>query len=192
MGNRGGRIHDPDTRKLLPAKRWASRAWIACVLSFKGRQRTVWSESYTELFFLDEVTALAVGHRPCFECRRADAKAFQAALFHGLKGDQGWEIPPKAPVMDRLLHEARVGEKPSRARLRDLPAATMIKMDVQVFAIRDGALLPWSFDGYGKPLHIDENRVLDVVTPEPVLAALRNSYRPNWHDSARQGHETRP
>lgn len=192
MGNRGGRIHDPETRTLIPAKQWASRAWIACVLSFKGRQRTLWGESYTELFFLDEVTALAAGHRPCFECRRAEAKAFQAALFDGLKGDQGWESPPKAPVMDRLLHEARVGEKPSRARLRDLPAASMIVMDDQVFAIRDGALSPWSFDGYGKPLQFDGDTVLEVVTPAPVIAALRAGYRPNWHDSARQGHETRP
>ncbi|MFN3172433.1 MAG: hypothetical protein ACE37E_17250 [Hyphomicrobiales bacterium] len=192
MGNRGGRIHDPDTRNLLPARRWASRAWIACVLSFKGRQRTLWGESYTELFFLDEVTALAAGHRPCFECRRPDAKAFQAALFNGLKDNQGSESPPKAPVIDRLLHEARVGEKPSRARLRDLPAASMIVMDDQVFAIRDRALFPWSFDGYGKPLHIDGDSVLEVVTPAPVIAALRGGYRPNWHDSARQGHETGP
>lgn len=190
MGNRGGRIHDPETKSLLPTKRWASRAWIACDLSFKKRQRALWGESYTELFFLDEVTALAGGHRPCFECRRADAKAFQAAFFGGLKADQGWESPPKAPVMDQVLHEARVGEEPSRARLRDLPAASMVVMDDQVFAIRGGALLPWSFDGYGKPLQIDDDRVLEVVTPEPVLAALRSGYRPHWHDSARQNHES--
>ena len=57
-------------------RRWASRQWICCVLSFKGRHHPVWRERYTALFFLDEVTALAAGHRPCFECRRADAKAF--------------------------------------------------------------------------------------------------------------------
>ena len=92
--------------------------------------------------------------------------------------------------MDQVLHEARVGEEPSRARLRDLPAASMVVMDDQVFAIRGGALLPWSFDGYGKPLQIDDDRVLEVVTPEPVLAALRSGYRPHWHDSARQNHES--
>ena len=73
MGNRGGRIHRDDRA------RWKSKAWITCRLSFKSRHRTVMGNSYTELFFLDEATALAAGHRPCFECRRADALAFQAA-----------------------------------------------------------------------------------------------------------------
>jgi hypothetical protein len=189
MGNRGGRIHDPETRRLLPAKQWASRAWIACLLSFKGRQRTLWGESYTELFFLDEVTALAAGHRPCFQCRRTDAGAFQAALFDGLKGDQRWDSPPKAPVMDRLVHEARLRQDRSRAKLRDLPTASMVIFGDQVFAIRNGALLPWSFEGYGAPLQVDDDIVLEVLTPAPVLAALRGDYRPNWHESARQDHE---
>ena len=59
MGNRGGRIHDPATRELHPTRRWASKQWITCVLEFKGRHRQVMGQSYTELFFLDEVTALA-------------------------------------------------------------------------------------------------------------------------------------
>ncbi|MEL6871445.1 MAG: hypothetical protein AAFO62_01345, partial [Pseudomonadota bacterium] len=71
MGNRGGRIHTPD--KTLSRRRWASRHWICCVLEFRGRHREVMApRSYTELFFLDEATAFAAGHRPCFECRRAD------------------------------------------------------------------------------------------------------------------------
>src|SRR2546423_14932705 len=74
LGNRGGRFHCDD--RTLGKRRWASRQWICCVLRFKQRHRAVWRDGYTELFFLDEVTALAAGHRPCFECRRADAKAF--------------------------------------------------------------------------------------------------------------------
>ena len=71
FGNRGGRFHrDGQT---LGARRWVSRRWICCRLDFKGRHRDVWGRGYTELFFLDEPTALAAGHRPCFECRRADA-----------------------------------------------------------------------------------------------------------------------
>src|SRR5947199_10356022 len=74
FGNRGGRFHRDD--RTLGARRWASRQWICCVLSFKGRRHSVWGPtSYTDLFFLDEVTALAAGHRPCFECLRADANA---------------------------------------------------------------------------------------------------------------------
>src|SRR6185312_7493852 len=67
FGNRGGKFHRDDKR--LASRRWVSRQWICCVLKFKGRQRNVWGRYYTELFFLDEVTALAAGHRPCFECR---------------------------------------------------------------------------------------------------------------------------
>jgi len=76
MGNRGGRIHKDD--RVLGPRRWASRQWICCVLAFRGRHRRVWGDGYTELFFLDEPTALAAGHRPCFECRRQDAIAFAA------------------------------------------------------------------------------------------------------------------
>ena len=71
FGNRGGRFHTDD--RTLTRRRWVSRTWICCVLEFKNRHRDVWGRSYTELFFLDEVTALAAGHRPCFECRRRDA-----------------------------------------------------------------------------------------------------------------------
>src|SRR5262249_5883937 len=73
-GNRGGRFHRDD--RTLGTRRWASRQWICCVLSFKGRRHEVWGRRYTALFFVDEVTALAAGHRPCFECRRAAATAF--------------------------------------------------------------------------------------------------------------------
>ena len=73
MGNRGGRLHTPEQRVV---RSWVSRRWITCRLTFRDRRRHVMGDSYTELFFMDEATALAAGHRPCFECRRADAKAF--------------------------------------------------------------------------------------------------------------------
>ena len=68
MGNRGGRLHRDD--RTLSGSRWKTKHWIICVCAFKGRRRDVWGNIYTELFFLDEPTALAAGHRPCFECRR--------------------------------------------------------------------------------------------------------------------------
>src|SRR3984893_16441108 len=95
FGNRGGRFHrDPQT---LGNRRWASRQWICCVLEFKNRRRKVWDTGYTELFFLDEPTALAAGHRPCFECRRRDAEAFRKAF-----NERAWV---SAPEMDAVLHE---------------------------------------------------------------------------------------
>ena len=97
MGNRGGRFHDEAQR--IGRRRWASKQWIACVCEFKGRRREVFGRGYTELFFRDEPTALAAGHRPCFECRRAEAQAFQAA-FPG--------VAPRAPAMDARLHAERL------------------------------------------------------------------------------------
>jgi len=78
MGNRGGRLHDAQQK--LGARRWVSKQWICCKLDFNHRHRAVWGDGYTELFFLDEVTAFAAGHRPCFECRRREAERF-AAFF---------------------------------------------------------------------------------------------------------------
>ena len=103
MGNRGGRIHAPDTQTLRQ-RRWASQQWICCVLQFRGRQRQVWGHGYTELFFCDEVSALAAGHRPCFECRHADAMAYAAALQNAL------QLPhrPSAPAIDARLHQERL------------------------------------------------------------------------------------
>src|ERR1700676_5726196 len=83
FGNRGGRFHTD--AKTLTARRWASRQWICCVLDFNGRQRDVWGRYYTELFFLDEPTALAAGHRPCFQCRHKAWDAFLTALSKGIE-----------------------------------------------------------------------------------------------------------
>ena len=109
-GNRGGRFHTD--AKTLTARRWASRQWICCVLDFKGRQRDVWGRFYTELFFLDEATALAAGHRPCFECRRKDAQDFRGGY-----GERHVNLraPPRAAEMDDVLH-ARASRRPRQAR----------------------------------------------------------------------------
>ena len=116
MGNRGGRLHGDD--RTLGARRWASKQWICCRLAFNGRHRTVWGASYTELFFLDEVTAFAAGHRPCFECRRQDAERF-AQLFVGV--DPGATVKrAAAAAMDDVLHAERVDGKAKRTHRRRL------------------------------------------------------------------------
>src|SRR5579862_8165650 len=107
FGNRGGRFHTD--AKTLTARRWASRQWICCVLDFKGRRRDVWGRFYTELFFLDEATALAAGHRPCFECRRKDAQAFAEAW----RVATGAADPPSADEMDWVLHDQRCSGRSS-------------------------------------------------------------------------------
>ena len=172
MGNRGGRLHDGERR--LGARRWTSRRWIVCVCEFKGRRRTVWGEGYTELFFLDESTALAAGHRPCFECRREAAKAFRAA-FPGR--------PDGAAAMDEILHRERLAggaKRVWRAPLASLPAGAVVAIDGRAHALRGGALRPWSFAGYGPAAAFDGALEVDVLTPPSIVAALASGYRPLW------------
>src|SRR3954462_1185126 len=102
FGNRGGKFHRDN--RTLGARRWASRQWICCVLDFKGRQRDVWGRYYTELFFLDEPTAFAAGHRPCFECRREEATAFASAWAKAAHEKKR----PSAPEMDIVLQDERL------------------------------------------------------------------------------------
>src|SRR3954471_24088401 len=104
MGNRGGRFHAAD--RTLSSQRWKSRMWICCRLEFNNRHRGVWGDSYTELFFLDEVTALAAGHRPCFECRRKDAERFANLFGNGKRASAG--------EMDKALHAERLEGKAKR------------------------------------------------------------------------------
>lgn len=185
MGNRGGRLHNPETRTLGRA-RWRSRAWICCVLAFRGRRRKVMGPGYTELFFLDEVTALAAGHRPCFECRRADALRYRAAWQRA----QGLPSPPSAPEMDRRLHGERIGERPRLARgdLETLPDGAMARLGETILARREGRWLAWSFDGYrpaepGILARAADTRT-ELLTPPASVAVLGAGYAPLWHDSA--------
>ncbi|MFT7026572.1 MAG: hypothetical protein ACI9ZH_000744 [Paracoccaceae bacterium] len=176
MGNRGGRIHDDD--RALTRRRWASKQWIACVLAFKDRRRTVMGPGYTELFFTDDAVALAAGHRPCFECRRADAQAYAAAWAQGA----GLDAPPRAPVMDAALHADRLGPRPM-ALAADLPPGAM-------FVHAGGAWLrvavgarAWGRAGYG-PVAPLPGAMVTVLTPQGSLWSLHAGWAPRLHPSA--------
>jgi len=191
-GNRGI-LHDPETRTLLK-RRWATKAWIVCALDHPravrrdvfGRNGPGGRTGWTELFFLDEVTALAAGHRPCFYCRRAAAKRFAEAF-----SDAAGSAAAKATEIDARLHGERLaaGAAPrplTPAELRALPDGAMVASGARAFALRHGALLAWSFDGYAAgalPLAALSSGAL-LVTPPATVAALRAGYRPVWHPSA--------
>jgi len=175
MGNRGGRIHD--AARNLGARRWASKQWICCKLDFKNRQRRVWGDSYTELFFLDEVTAFAAGHRPCFECRRKDAQAFATAFprVHS------------APEMDAVLHRERLDGRSKRMHrfvIDALPDGAMIARNGEAFAVRSQKLLRWTPSGYDRTAPRPRGIDVDVLTPSSVLKVLKRGYAPLWHPSA--------
>jgi hypothetical protein len=179
-GNRGI-IHDPATKTLLN-RRWASKAWITCVCEFRGRRRTVMGgRSWTELFFLDEATAFAAGHRPCFFCRRDDALRFRAA----------WEAGNSvagilAPEMDAVLHRERLSGGKKRlhalpAPIERLPDGAMVALGSESYVIARGQLLRWSFDGYHRA---DVDAAAMLLTPPSILHALSAGYQPVLHPSA--------
>lgn len=164
MGNRGC-LHDAGGGIL---RGWAGRRWIACRLVFRDRRRAVMAPGrYTELFFLDEATAYAAGHRPCAECRRAEWDAFRA-LWAGVHG------PADAEAIDRALHEARLDGCARRlvpARWRDLPTGAMVLAQGAPARVAGGGLCRWSFAGYA-PLP-DPPETVALITPAPLVALMR-------------------
>ncbi|RWM05683.1 MAG: hypothetical protein E5X80_25110 [Mesorhizobium sp.] len=191
MGNRGI-IHDPETKTLL-RKRWALPAWIICVCQRRGvrrepmgRNRPGGKAGWTELFFLDEVTALAAGHRPCFFCRRE-----RATDFVGRFGE-AFDVPePRAPMVDKRLHKERLasGGRPpavSSDELAGLPDGAVVAEGEIAYALRGDKALRWSFAGYADPVSFDRltDRPLRVLTPATSISVLRQGYAPVWHPSA--------
>jgi hypothetical protein len=183
MGNRGC-IHGPDGR--LGVSRWRSKLWIACRLEFKGRRREPMPPGrWTALFFLDEATALAAGHRPCAECRREDFNAFAQAwrVAYGLRER------PRAAEMDARLHAERVDPRTRRqrttsARLGGLPDGVMTRRDGVIGLLLGGALHPWSFDGYSAPVAVTAIDEVEVLTSPATVATIAAGYRPGLHRSA--------
>ena len=150
---------------------------------WNSRTATRRGRYYTELFFLDEVTALAAGHRPCFECRRKDAKCFAECWQRA----RGLKRPPRAPEMDAVLHRERLDGRAKRRDRRpidDLPDGAMIARGEGAFALRGDALLRWTPDGYSTREPRPHGVVVDVLTPPAMLAALRHGYTPRWHPGA--------
>ena len=177
MGNRGGKFHRHD--QTLGKRRWASRHWICCDLHYKNMHHEAMGPGYTSLFFLDEVTALAAGHRPCFYCRRIEAKAFLGET--------------RIEAFDRQLHEER--RRPftlnsfaaGEASKGLFPEATMFDIDGVAYALKNGQLLRWSFSGYTPASQRIDPMRAKLLTPPSILAILRTGYKPRWHESAFKG-----
>jgi hypothetical protein len=182
-GNRGI-IHDPATKTLL-RKRWSTPAWITCLCEFRGwRRKVMGGRSWTELFFLDEATAFAAGHRPCFFCRRDDANRFRAAWE---KGNGVADI--RAREMDAVLHSERLERGKKRLHslpmpVEQLPDGAMVQQYDESFLIVQGRALQWSMGGYRRGERVIDDAVL--LTPPSTLRAVSAGYRPALHPSASQ------
>lgn len=181
MGNRG-KLHDEDRQ--LGRARWKGDRWIICVLDFRGRWNPVMGDGYTRLFFLDEVTALAAGHRPCAECRHEAFNRYVAA----------WRTANRKPgarigEIDKHLHAERV-ERATKRQITyqevidDLPDGTFIAVPGwprQAILICGDGLFPWSLRGYGIPHARSSGVYVNVLTPRSTVAVLAAGYRPYLH-----------
>jgi hypothetical protein len=192
-GNRGV-IHDPETKTLLK-RRWSTKAWIICTCEYKGKRRQVMGRNtrsgnagWTELFFLDEVTALATGHRPCFECRREQAKEFVRCY-----GEAFRVANPKVGEIDERLHAERLASGQSsggpalidlnEAEIEALPDGAMIFQGERCFAKHGEDLRAWTFWGYADAFDYFDLAMYDIwqLTPPTTVAILKAGYKPVWH-----------
>jgi hypothetical protein len=178
MGNRGI-IHDPATKTLL-AKRWTTKAWIICSCVYKEHHREVMGRrSWTELFFLDEATALAAGHRPCFFCRRKSAEAFRAAWAKG-----NGVAPPSAPDIDAILHGERLERRRKRIHplpgaIVELPDGIMLAAGGDAYVVVAHRTFRWTAEGYRE---VDRLPTIDgLLTPPSIVKTVLAGYRPALH-----------
>lgn len=177
MGNRGC-LHD-GARRIV--RSFQGKRWIICVLDFRGRVKAPMPPGcYTSLFFLDEATALAAGHRPCAECRRARYQEFRRiwADVHRVE-------LPSADRMDERLHLERTRSGPE-VRVRDLPPGAMARLDGEPWLVARDALLRWTEAGYTERRPLDA-AAATLLTPPATVSVLRGGYEPVLHPTAQAG-----
>jgi hypothetical protein len=170
-GNRGC-LHDESG---TIRRRYAVRRWIACRLEFKGwlRRPLLQPGRFTELFFLDEVTALAAGHRPCALCRREDYERFTAIWRELHPGQVG------ADAIDAQLHAERVDPATRGQRLHEspvdgLPDGAFVLVGGRPRLVLGRRLLAWTPAGYADPLPLPHTASL--ITPPSLVAVLRTGW----------------
>ena len=182
LGNRGI-LHDNDKNIVKP---WAHKNWVTCELSFKGIKRKLFGQnSYSELFFLDEATALAAGHRPCAHCRRQRYNEFKNLWLKcktDLKSISVSEI-------DKQLHAERAARGGVKVKhscaFEKLPDGAFIEIGGEAFLFWKGKLKEWSFDGYVSSVSLPaKDEVVTLLTPPSIVELLSNGFVPQVHDSA--------
>lgn len=176
-GNRGQLL---DSKGNL-ARYSRGRLWIICVLEFKGRRRVQWQPGrLTELYFLDEATGLAAGHRPCGECRYTRYQEYKRAWAVAHPGE-----PNGAQAMDARLHADRLtgpGQRRThRAPMDSLPDGAMVELDGRPWLVLGSSLLAWSHGGYTGRRDRPRDGLATVLTPRATVAVLAAGYRPVLH-----------
>ncbi len=183
MGNRGI-LHDHGKRLVRVS---ANKAWIACSLEFQGIRRELMKPgSYTELFFLDEPTAYAAGHRPCNYCQKDRLRAFKTcwiaanAARHNLQS-------PTMPLIDNVLHAERIDKAKGKVtytdKIANLPDGTFINYNGGCYLKWGGRLHQWSVAGYGESITLPADQSVTVLTPKSIVECFRNGLVPEVHSS---------
>lgn len=178
LGNRGV-IHDDQRQIVRPFK---LKAWITCVLAFKGRHREIMQPNrWTELFFLDEATSLSAGHRPCFQCRYKDHQRFKEFW---LKGNPEYGFNMKTPIaeIDTILHAERISGNKSKVtymgNTKGLPDGTFIVYDEKPCLIKNGKRYSWHPGGYSKGEVLPNMKNVTIITPPSIVNMLAAGYVP--------------
>ncbi len=189
-GNRGGALHD-DGQRIV--RHFTSKRWIICALEFNNRKARIMAPGeYTHLFFLDEATALAAGHRPCFECRRPRAKEFYQLWLETLEPEAREQA--NLDQLDAQLHQERIALETGRRRGiqkthestgRELPDGAMVLVDRLPHLLHGQLAYAWSPSGYGAPMTLQPDLPLTVLTPPTALMVLARGYQPELHPSHR-------
>jgi hypothetical protein len=178
MGNRGI-LHD-DAQHLV--RQSQLRRWIACRLEFRGRRRIVMRpHSYTELFFLDEATSFAAGHRPCAECRYEDYRRFRD-LWMRCHGE-----PVSADIIDLQLHGERLNGRAKRVyqdNVAKLPDGAYFAEKGRAWLVWGDSLFAWSMKGYTERRARPKRREVHVLTPKSIVRVLSAGYNAAAHPSA--------
>ncbi|MDB5149877.1 MAG: hypothetical protein JWQ57_3897 [Mucilaginibacter sp.] len=178
LGNRGV-IHN-EQEEIVRA--YKIKAWIACVLEFRGRHREIMQpDRWTELFFLDEATAFSAGHRPCFQCRYKDHQRFKEFW---LMGNPKYGFDMKTPVskIDDILQAERIAADKSKVtyeeNTKDLPNGTFVIYNEKPHLLKDGQLYLWSPAGYEKGIALPDVGKLRVLTPPSFVNMFSAGYVP--------------
>jgi hypothetical protein len=177
-GNRGA-LHNENQEIVRPFR---LEQWITCTLDYKGIRREIMGlNRLTELFFLDEATSFAAGHRPCALCRRPDFMAFKSAW---LAGNKQYEFHPKISIrqIDHIMHTERIGDHMQKITyansLRNLPDGTFVTYEDDPYLLRNQKLYKWSPSGYETALMPAGKEKVSVLTPRSVVKAFKAGYVP--------------
>lgn len=181
LGNRGI-LHNG---KKQIVKTYQHQSWVTCRLEFKNRKRELMAPSnFTELFFLDEATAFAAGHRPCCECRRERYLEFKDYWVKANLKKQADEV--KISVINKLMHKDRINKGVKiihKTNIKDLPDGTIFSYKNAAYLIFKTKIYLWSFEGYSFAQSVNMPDEVDVLTPKSIVNIFRLGFKPEIHKS---------